>query len=511
MIIEPYFAQRSDLEKDIKEVIVGEFGVHSSSVDDLFEQHLLGHINRLKEDIFTVIEPRYVDKVYRDSYYSYFSSKYDQCRRDCIRLCFFLKEVTSDLFQRADAIPFLQENFVGFMVLRPTIPNIVGRSVISSKGLRLNGFCHCMAPFDVTVCGVKLTVEGFPHSSQDSETLTCAETTVWSTMEYFGTKYPEYTPILPSKIVEVLKNISIERQVPSQGLTVEQISFAIKKFGFGAKLYSKDVYGVDFKRLLNTYVESGVPVIVSVENYHHGGDIGHAILCVGHQKVEQAEVDKLAAKEIFDIEIKMRLKERNISCFDYGDVDMDYIFIDDNCPVYQNARLDAPVLHYEKEEWHDCEIMNFIVPLYPKIYLEAYEARNFIYQILAYEDKDIQIVPNDSDVYVKIFLTSSRSYKNEISKNDSLGKIAKNSILQTPMPKFVWVAELGEREMVKEDEVNGIIILDATEANLNDVNPLILALCNNNYIPSVKEFGFFKKYSLDLQQFRNYRNNLKSV
>lgn len=54
------------------------------------------------------------------------------------------------------------------------------------------------------VLGVKLFIEGFPHSSQDSETITCAETTIWAAMEYFGTRYSDYKPVLPSTIIKTM-------------------------------------------------------------------------------------------------------------------------------------------------------------------------------------------------------------------------------------------------------------------------------------------------------------------
>ena len=70
-------------------------------------------------------------------------------------------------------------------------------------------------------------------------------------MEYFGNKYPEYKPVLPSKIVEVLQKLSAERQVPSTGLNIQQMAYALKEFGFGTKIYGKKEFGEDFKKLSN--------------------------------------------------------------------------------------------------------------------------------------------------------------------------------------------------------------------------------------------------------------------
>lgn len=43
------------------------------------------YFDNLKDDIYVLVEHPYVDKVYRDSYYNYYSSKNDVYHRDCIR------------------------------------------------------------------------------------------------------------------------------------------------------------------------------------------------------------------------------------------------------------------------------------------------------------------------------------------------------------------------------------------------------------------------------------------
>jgi hypothetical protein len=127
----------------------------------------------------------------------------------------------------------LKRQYRGFIVLRPTIRNIIGRNVVSPKALKNNNFICCTTKFHSTANSVKFKANGFPHSSQDTETISCAETTLWAIMEYFGNKYPDYKPVLPSRIIEVLKRISTERQIPSRGLRIDQISYALREFDFG--------------------------------------------------------------------------------------------------------------------------------------------------------------------------------------------------------------------------------------------------------------------------------------
>lgn len=217
----------------------------------VFEENVQRHFENLKDSMYLFAETNYVDKVYRDSYYHYYSSKLSKCQRDCVRISLFDGEISLSDFWNAETKKALQDNYRGFIILRPTYPYVIGRSVISPDSLKKNHFNCCTTEFSTTVYGQKFCVEAFPHSSQDTETISCAETTLWALMEYFGNKYPDYSPVLPSKILKVLNALSVERQVPSRGLDIRQMSFALKEFGFGARIYGRKDYDSDFDKLLS--------------------------------------------------------------------------------------------------------------------------------------------------------------------------------------------------------------------------------------------------------------------
>ncbi|GAH60365.1 unnamed protein product, partial [marine sediment metagenome] len=227
--------------------------------------------------------------------------------------------------------------------MRPTLPYIIGRSAISPYALNDHDFLTCAVKVQCTVNSLKFEIEGLPHSSQDTETISCAETTLWAIMEYFSLKYPEYKSILPSKLNSILTNISSERLVPTKGLAIDQISFALKEFGFGTKIYSRDVYKEDFLNLLSCYIESGIPLIIALETperiTHY---IGHAILCTGHVQIEDYMIDALNDTFIKNQELKRIINNKNIKLLDYDDIKKQFIFMDDNCPAYQKAFLNKP-------------------------------------------------------------------------------------------------------------------------------------------------------------------------
>ena len=449
----------------------------------VYEEQLEKHLDQFKDCLSIVVEAPYVDKVYRDSYYNYFSSKHGIYPKDCVKLSFFD-----------------EKNYCGFMVLRPTSKNIVGRSVISPKALKDCNFKICSANFEATAKSIKYNVEGFPHSSQDEETITCAETSLWAIMEYFGNKYPEYLPVLPSKIVEVLRGTSYERQVPSGGLYFDQISYALREFGFGTRIYTRKHYkDQDFKKLFSCYIESGIPLIVEINTFNSKGEedasIAHAILCIGHGEVVPVMIDNLliSGKDFKDDEGNVV----NFKYYDGDDVDKEFVFIDDNRAVYQKSSFNEP--NPKKKEY---KISKFIVPLHPKVYLEAFQAKKFCIGILNEKFN----IPDGSEIYLRFFLASSRSLKHKLSSTNAHNDELNSFILEMQMPKFVWVGELSCKELIKNGKANGIIIIDATEADTSNSKPLIMAAyLNKLFMPPIQK----KPVEISIKEFNIFANNLK--
>jgi hypothetical protein len=278
-----------------KQLLTKEFSLSEEYANHLITNPINGiiqHTNQLIDNCYLLAETNYIDKVYRDSYYSYYSTKLTRYKKNCVRVSFFNGEIKQEDFRNEDSINELQNKYLGFIILRPTEPFIIGRSIISPKALKVNHFLSITAKFQTSANSIKFEIEGFPHSSQDTETISCAETTIWSVMEYFSARYPEYKPVLPSQIIKTLNQVSSERQIPSRGLNIQQISFALREFGFGTRIYSRGEYNNDFEKLLSSYIESGIPLIIAIENRHCGGNIGHALLCIGHEKVNETQIDK---------------------------------------------------------------------------------------------------------------------------------------------------------------------------------------------------------------------------
>jgi hypothetical protein len=208
-----------------------------------------------------------------------------------------------------------------------------------------------------------------------------------------------------------------------------------------------------------------------------------------------------------DNNLKNLYQKKGIIIYDYDEVKKNFVFIDDNQPAYQKAALDKPALNYNNTDWHSCKITYFIVPLYPKIYLEAYEAKNFVLNFLVFNSVPLN---DKSEIVLRLFLTSTRSFKDKVATNKELQGDLKKLILTAVMPKFVWVAELSTKDLMKQKLANGLLIIDATEANTLSFKPLILAAYQDNIAYFDANNSNLENNVFPLRNFCIFENNLKN-
>jgi len=406
------------------------------------------YLKTMRQDLHVLVEHPYVDKDYRDTYYHYYATKNSAYSRNSIRLSFFLNSVEETHFRDPAQFDAIQSGYLGFLSVRPTFPKVIGRSVIDKRAFSKDDCVICPMPLNATANGLKLDVTGFPHSSQDGEATTCAETTLWSVLQYFGNKYAEHAPVLPSQASKVLTQFSVERIVPSKGLQAGQVSYAFKEFGFGVKIYSKAEYGyTPFFQLIRMYVESGIPVIGFLSN----GSIGHAISIVGRAKPSAADIASLPETDYPD----------GLKVSEFADLDIEYVFMDDNHAPYRTGLLSNPAKAYEgvDDRFKGCELIYFLVPLHRRVYLEAGSARTQVISLLTSPLKPF----TNKSILIRTFLSSSRSFKHAIASNPTMDPDAKEFLIHASMPKFVWVAEISDKTLIANGEAHSLVVLDATE------------------------------------------------
>ncbi|ATP56508.1 hypothetical protein CPT03_08490 [Pedobacter ginsengisoli] len=457
---------------------------------------LHGIFDELKDDLCVLIEYPYVDKVFRDSYYSYFSSKHQDYSRYCLRVALFAQPIREKDFRSPDKFNYLQENFLGYIVIRPTFPKILGRSLLSKKAIEDDGFLCCTFKENVAINGVKLDVSGFSHCSQDGETITCAETTIWSVMEYFGHKYADYKPTYPSKIVNVLHETSTERMIPSPGLSDSQISYALRRFGFGTYMYSLDLNTnpAEMERIISIYTDSGIPTIAILNNEF----TSHAIVVIGHETDKALDFAKQK-------KTKIDYLDEEIDYIDYANIKKRFVIQDDNLAPYRLIDLRNPTSeNYEDPKFEGCTIQTVVVPLYKKIYLEAIRAKKLLLAVLVDRDFGYKF---DKNFVFKAFLTSSRSFKNHIVHLTTLDPTVKDGLLKTPMPKFIWCAEIYSSHNFSRNIAGGLIIVDATEPLAGKKDGFIFGGYPDKVI--MKDGNKFINLQKGFKTYKEFKNNLQ--
>lgn len=451
------FSKLSSAAKVILDLMQEEYSIGPAFVRDT-KKYIDNFLKPLHKDINIFIETPYVDKVFRDSYYNYFSTKYRHYDRNCMRLSFFKKRIDFNSILLSENEEILRDNFLGYCILRPTFPHVIGRNLMKREAFIKSDFVTCIHEENVLVNGHKLYVSGFPHSSQDQETITCAETTLWAIMEYFGHKYAEYKPVLPSTILKNLDEHSERRMLPSNGLYNEQISFALKNFGFGTMIYSKEK-NPNFFPDLSVFIESGIPVVAILQNAD--SEANHAILMVGREKSDP------------DSKLKAFVFRTKSILIPFDSLVTNYVVQDDTRAPYELVSFDKPGSYYdENNKEYIYDITTFVVPLYKKMYMDIKQARKFFEEIFYDEDYGIK----DDDRYVfRMYMASSRSFKEHIALQKELDSRLRFTLLTVSFPRFIWCAEFINKADASAGTVSALIVLDATEGDENWKNSFIFA------------------------------------
>lgn len=452
-------------------------------------------------DLITmIIESDHVDRQYRDSYYSYFSQKYSNFERNCLRLAFFEGEVKFTDFM-SDISKIRKDLLIGTIVLRPLNVDNIGHTLLNPHKLRITGYVQT-CKFKVMICGRKFIIKAFPYLTQDNETMTCAETALFNLIQYYSEKYCEYRILMPSEILSTLEAASYERVLPSQGVDDVSMAKVLQAGHFHPRLYPYEHEGEDgFEELFYAYVESGIPFILGLPQ--------HAVICIGHGsvdfKIDHHKLSNIVSYDIFE--------NKKIYYISTGRLVDEYIFMDDNEHPYVISTIDKLTVKYyenidlpyeeelEKEDFgensendlgdnHLKEQMvytedaisgmkkrfdSLLVPLYKRVFLDASRAKSifeehflhnpdFIEKIQEAYNDDTWGYLEDNPLVWRMYLASSNSYKDFKCKTASNTDMFQYYSSQS-YPRFIWVLEIGTILSFSEQEARVEILLDATSSS----------------------------------------------
>jgi hypothetical protein len=391
----------------------------------------------LKDNVHSVIiEKRYTDKDYRDTFSNFYSKKLARYPSTTYRMHFFRAQIREDDLFSLDAH---KDDYIGYIIVRPTQVSSIGRTVLDpSKISNLQGVI-CRTDYKVHLFGTEFKVNGFPFISQDTDVTICAHAATWMDFRYFSERYPIYREIYPYQISQLCGDLSRGRLVPSKGLTAFQITEIFSKYGFYPEVYFRGNYP-NFDKLLYYYIESGLPVVACLHSKQH------ALTVIGH--VSDYTIDAKSNSEEYLI---------------------GYVVNDDNHLPYQIIWRDGLPKSAYSSEYSISQIDGFVVPLYEKMYLSAEHIETFSDALIDHPsfgvDANSKAVAK-KDLIKRIYLTTSNAFK-AFRRERGMPFDLQTYLIQIPMPKFIWVCELSTPALYHKKEVIGEIIFDATANHLD--------------------------------------------
>jgi len=481
------FAGSRDIFKvKLKEIMqtpqfCGDKAIDFGRIDKLTEE--------LEENISYVFDYPYVDRHYRDTFYFFHSAKHEEFYRNCIRIHlftdFFITK-SDDLINLTDAD---KEKYRGFFIVRPLPRFPLGRSMISPSAFQKRRILCCLMKSRVSLLGHRLEVFGFPHIAQDTETHTCAESSLWSLLEYLGNRYRQYLPLMPSDIIHKLSSVSSHRSLPSIGLNVNEISKFLHDNGCECEIDKAsyiDASGnikivTSSLFYLKIYIESGIPVYITLID---NKGPGHTALVIGHE--DRYDHIALPPAKVWQ---------------DISDYDKKMVVIDDNQPPYQIGALET-LIPYNT----DYRISYYFVPLPKHTNLDAQQAYSLSRDV--FDDPNVGLKTFGEQWLTRLFLTGSHSFKRFILERSGIDEVLKKHFALRAFPKFIWVCEIYKIDEFQQDEkkCSGLLIMDATGSN--SITSVLWYNVGDKQIIH-NSLGWTSKKPIKIFKIFSYQHNLK--
>jgi hypothetical protein len=389
-----------------------------------------------------VIEYDYVDHDYLDDFVYYYVRSFKDYDRFCTRLHFFSfsfeeKDFEEGLIKEGDIVnnKSLQDNYLGFIVLKPLPKTYIGRTCLKTYPTNDVRFFPFSRNYDINLFGIPLSVKTIAFQEQDSVVAACASSAIWSAFQVTGKLFQHFIPTPVEITKSAIEAIPYStRHFPNNGLNAEQMAQAIRSVGLDPYLVVKTHHDI-LKATVYAFQKAKIPLIMGMDLLEVNGqekEMGkHAVVITGYSM--GGDMKKFNNGNFF-------LKSSRINKL--------YVHDDQVGPF---ARMEFTSIDKQlSTSWTDQnnQIGNvigkpniLIIPLYPKIritfetiLLTVSKLNSLINYLI--ENLNLEI----SNLNWDVFLSKSNDLKSEIYKSNALAKERKLSLLRSPLPKYIWRA-----------------------------------------------------------------------
>lgn len=430
-----------------------------------------------------VIEKDYIDLDYRAGFARFYYLRHHDTPRRCRRLHFFSCQLTREHMK--DMPLEIREQYLGFTVLRPFLSGHLGRSVLSDRFLPViqgigETFITCKTGCRVNLAGNEIEFYGVPWMEQDRLISACASAALWMASCYMSLKYhPEFKEYCTPEITDMATRYSVAtgRPMPSTGLRVEQMMYALQEMGYEPVPYEPDS-ARGAHRTCYRYVESEIPVIIAL-NFLRGG---HVVTAVGHtfspKRKPKIEQYKFGKKGSISYCRTSDFTEALIIQDDAGGPFRHLEFVEWDAAVRRGLfrrrgwfskkqvkelrrKYNCVAVLDRGTETEDVGLLNAVIaPLPPGVILGGYGAEvRAIYLVLQYlASRGISL--SDPLVF-RTFLQRSNTLKEAFKPRPNLSRVLSREIRRHTMSKWVWVTEVADiNELISRELAMGQVIQD---------------------------------------------------
>ncbi len=384
-----------------------------------------------------VVEQRYLDPDWRSEHAAFHGRLFRRHPSVTHRWHLFTDDVDPTDLTRLDPAAYR-----GYAVMRPLPATPVGRTMITPPP-GLDGGVLCAATERLSLFGTPLEVRAMPFLSQDAEYLRCAHATLWMVLRHAHLAHGVPRRLTAAVHDAALGGVIVGRQVPSEGLSVQQMMAGATALGLSPGLVhlpptraeDDDAGMLTLGGILCRYVNSQAPPIVISR--------AHAWVVVGYRRVSPESGSGV------------RLWRHDDARGPYLEVADPFDEVDDAHRPWQAA----------------------ILPLLPEVYVTAERAEaageHWFRAYVAQADPDEPIAT--ADLTWRTYVTRSDEWLERLSSRGVDAELARLYRL-TPMPEYVWVVEAVDRaaRAAGGPDVVGEAILDSTASTHHE--PLLSGL-----------------------------------
>jgi hypothetical protein len=405
----PFSSPKNPIHQIIAEA--GKLHEHSPQAN-----YIVNYLLHLEANV-VIVEQNYFDRDYLNEFSKFYSKSSKGYPNICKRVHFFSSNnITKNQLKLAlgndsSAIQDIQNNYLGFCVIRPIPAAPLGRTVLKwyedREELETPRVIQPARYYKSHIANIELTVRGLAWQQQDSAVAACATIGIWSMLHSSALSEHNAIPTT-SEITEAAHKSDIvgTNTFPSKGLTVIQILQSIRHMGLSPIIVqgsNERFTKKDFVSISASFIRSGYPLLLVGRYAHTTNGIGHAICAVGFR-------DSLT-------------NNANASQIYLNDESVDFFYVhDDN--IGPNVRMEAITRNLKGPANQDIELCSLKMTA-PDYIQSDNENLEFIPSyIIAAVHTDLRICPLFFQESGKKTTETLHRVLNELRSKNSLPKIS---------------------------------------------------------------------------------------